>query len=40
MRARGEMPFELEASTPWREAVERVRAVSVPPPLVLTEGQG
>jgi beta-N-acetylhexosaminidase len=39
MRARGEMPFELEASAPWREAVARVRAVSVPPPLVLTEGQ-
>jgi len=39
MRARGEMPFELETNAPWREAVERVRAVSVPPPLVLTEGQ-
>jgi beta-N-acetylhexosaminidase len=40
MRARGEIPFELEASDLWREAVARVRAVSVPPPLVLTEGQG
>jgi beta-N-acetylhexosaminidase len=40
MRARGELPFDLEAYAPWREAVARLAAVSLPPPLVLTEAQG
>jgi len=40
MRARGEMPFELEHNALWREAVARVGAASVPPPLVLSEARG
>jgi len=40
MRARGEIPFELQTNALWAAAVARVGAVCVPPPLVLTEGQG
>jgi len=35
MRARGEVPFDLDTHDPWREAVARVGSVAVPPPLVL-----
>ncbi|HME38176.1 MAG TPA: beta-N-acetylhexosaminidase [Steroidobacteraceae bacterium] len=39
MRARGEAPADLHANRHWQEAAARIAALSVIPPLVLTEGQ-
>jgi beta-N-acetylhexosaminidase len=39
MRARGEAPADLQANRHWQETAARIAALSVIPPLVLTEGQ-
>jgi len=39
MRARGEPPADLRADRHWQETAARIAALSVIPPLVLTEGQ-
>jgi beta-N-acetylhexosaminidase len=38
MRGRGNWSADLAADARWQDAVERVRALDAPPPLVLTEG--
>jgi beta-N-acetylhexosaminidase len=39
MRARGEAPEDLQNNPHWRETAARIAALTVIPPLVLTEGQ-
>jgi beta-N-acetylhexosaminidase len=39
MRARGEAAADLHANPHWRDTAARIAALSVTPPLVLTEGQ-
>jgi beta-N-acetylhexosaminidase len=39
MRARGEAPEDLQNNPHWRETAARIAALTIIPPLVLTEGQ-
>jgi beta-N-acetylhexosaminidase len=39
MRARGELPPDLQANRHWQETAARIAGLSAIPPLVLTEGQ-
>ena len=39
MRARGEPPADLHSNRHWQETAERIAALSVIPPLVLTDGK-